>query len=68
MKGLNKDEKHRHQCEVRYLLSVRHRYGLAEIRKLLSNPAFAPRLWQIKVDMEDQWQKGNRGTEKGLWL
>jgi hypothetical protein len=62
------EEKYRHQCEVRYLLWIRHTYGLAEIRKMLAIPAFQPRLWQIQKDMEDQWRKGNRGTEKGLWL
>jgi hypothetical protein len=61
-------EKYRHQCEVRYLLWVRHTYGLAEIRKMLSNPNFLPRLLQIQKDMETQWKKGNRGTEIGLWL
>ena len=63
-----KSEKYRHQCEVRYLLSIRHKYGLAEVRKLLSNPALAPRLYQIQCDMAEQWRKGNRGTEIGLWL
>ncbi|CAB4151610.1 hypothetical protein UFOVP599_26 [uncultured Caudovirales phage] len=63
-----KSEKYRHQCEVRYLLSIRHKYGLKEIRKLLSNPAFAPRLYQIQCDLAEQWRKGNRGTEIGLWL
>jgi len=61
-------EKYRHQCEVRYLLSIRHKYGLAEIRKLLSNPKFAPRLHKIQLDLAEQWRKGNRGTIKGQWL
>lgn len=60
-------EKYRHQCEVRYLIEIRHKQGLAEIRRLLSNPAFAPRLYQIQIDMADQWRKGNRG-EKGEWF
>jgi len=63
-----KSEKYRHQCEVRFLLSIRHRFGLGEIRKLLSNPKFAPRLHQIQFDMAEQWRKGNRGTIKGQWL
>jgi len=66
-KEWSSSEKYRHQCEVRYLLSIRHKYGLKEIRKMLSNPNFSSRLYQIQIDMADQWRKGNRGTIKGQW-
>ena len=63
-----KSEKFRHQCEVRYLIGIRHKNGLGEIRRLLSNPGFTARLHKIQIDMADQWRKGNRGTTKGQWL
>ena len=66
--GVMNEEKYRHQCEVRYLLAIRHKEGLGAIRRLLSNSGFAPRLHRIQFDMAEQWRKGNRGTIKGQWL
>ena len=60
--------KHRHECEVRYLLKYRHDNGLEKIRLLLALSGFEGRLKQIQIDMADQWRKGNRGTVKGMWL
>lgn len=61
-------EEHRHQCEVRYCLTLR-KYGkkfvadyLNQVLKARGDSAYR----KLNIDCESQWSKGNRG-DKGDW-
>lgn len=61
-------EEYRHQCEVRYILSERALRGKEWLRQFLNQPAVQPRRERLEKDIWEQWQKGNRGSVKNLWL
>ena len=61
-------EEYRHQCEVRFILSERALRGKEWLRQFLNQPAVKHRRERLEIDIWQQWQKGNRGQVKGLWL
>jgi hypothetical protein len=61
-------EEYRHQCEVRYVLTLR-KYGnkfavdyMNSVLKARGKKAYN----QLNTDQIEQWSKGNRG-DKGDW-
>jgi hypothetical protein len=61
------DEEYRHQCEVRYVLSLRvnDRNKALEYLKLVREKR-KEKANKLELDCKEQWNLGNRG-EKGEW-
>ena len=61
------DEEYRHQCEVRYVLSLRvnDRNKALEYLKLVREKR-KEKENKLELDCKEQWNLGNRG-EKGEW-
>lgn len=69
MKDLaNKDwsysQEYRHQCAVRQLIIWRKEWGLKAFREYIYKHKLPI---NVINDFQDQWEKGNRATEKGEW-
>lgn len=60
---------HRHRCEVRTLIRATREAsrGRRWVRDYLADPKVAGRSEQLRVDLNDQMDKGNTG-EHGAWL
>ena len=61
------DEEYRHQCEVRYVLSLRveDRNKALEYLKLVREKR-KEKANKLELDCKEQWNLGNKG-EKGEW-
>jgi hypothetical protein len=55
-------EEFKHQCDVRYLLKVRHEQGLVNFREWVVKTGLSKRWHLVSKDFNDQWKKGNRGS------
>jgi hypothetical protein len=60
------EEKHKYRCAVRQLIKWRRDWGLKEFRDYMYQHKNKLGLKLVR-DFEDQWNKGNRATEKGEW-
>ena len=58
------EQTHKHRCAVRQLIIWRKQWGLKVFREYLWKHKLP---WQVLMDYEDQWAKGNRDGEKGEW-
>jgi len=59
------DEDFRHQCEVRELIRWRIRDGhWGKVTAFLDDKRVEKRAQRLKVDIKDQFRKGNQGKDK----
>jgi hypothetical protein len=58
------EQKHKHRCAVRQLITWRKQWGLKAFREYMSKSNFE---WQLVRDFEEQWLKGNRADQYGDW-
>lgn len=59
------DEEYKHQCEVRYVISLRIK-SRDEALEYLKKVREKRKTNKLERDVIDQWSRGNRG-EKGEW-